>query len=224
VGAELEISTRRVRPAGDRRQSLGPKLARLRADLRHNLRPQSLVGDLLQQILVPQVGKLLPAESRASSSSASAGAAARSRSIRLPPLPGASGRSPSTSTYAETVPSMAAPMAGSNGQAPLPDEHPRAARGHDLARDRLGVQTPEPRPLILGKRRERDRDAASTELVGHKRPGGGTDERAVDEHECRHRRRDHRPLVLRARVPTMGGRHPEAPFSLGSRHWLLGAE
>jgi hypothetical protein len=119
VGTELEIATWRVRPAGDRRQGLSAELARLRADLRHNSRAQSLVGDLLPQILVAPSGEASAGGEQASSSPANAGDAARSRSTRLPPVPGASGRSPSTSTYAAIVPSMAVPMAGSNGQAPL---------------------------------------------------------------------------------------------------------
>jgi hypothetical protein len=119
VGTELEVATRRVRPARDGGELLGPELGRLRAYLRHDPRAQSLVGDLLQQVLVAQVGKLPHSASSASSSSANTGDASRSRSILLPPLPGANGRSPSTSTYAAIVPAMAVPMAGSNGQAPL---------------------------------------------------------------------------------------------------------
>jgi hypothetical protein len=117
VGAELEIATRGVRPAGDRGQRLRPELARLRAYLRHDPRAQSLVGDLLKQILVTP-GREAPA--RGEQGLKFVGQRGRCRSQQVdPPLPGASGTSPSTSTYAETVPSIAVPMAGSNGQAPL---------------------------------------------------------------------------------------------------------
>ena len=46
-------------------------------------------------------------------------------------------------------------------------EHQPAAGVRDLARDRLRVQAPVRRQLILGQRRDRDRDAASPELVGY---------------------------------------------------------
>jgi hypothetical protein len=143
VGTELEIATRRVRPAGNRGQRPRPELARLWADLRHDSGAKSLVGDLLQQVFVALSGE---AAARGEQGLELVGQRWRCRSQQVDPAAPAARRKRQVSIDKDVCRDGAVdgrPDGREQRAGPaVAGEHQRAAGAPNLGRDRLCVQTP----------------------------------------------------------------------------------
>jgi hypothetical protein len=145
-----------------------PKFVRLRADLRHNSRAQSLVGDLLQQVLVAPGGEAparveqrleLVRQERRGRPQQVEPAAALSRKERQIAIDEDVGADPRADGRADRREQRA-------GSA-VANEDQRAGLLGDLGRSRLRVQTPVRLTGLLRQRGNRGREATGAQLVGY---------------------------------------------------------